>query len=86
MEPVRLFLFPKGPPPQKKILFRPSPHSHTLLTLHFNVILPRGILSGIFPYDYPLKILNSFSISPVLATCLVYYIFFDTIMPMFGED
>jgi len=84
MEPVRLFLFPQDPP--LNILFRHSPHSHTLLTLHFNVILPRGILSGIFPYDYPLKILNLFSISPVLATCLVYYIFLDMIILMLGED
>ena len=78
-----VFVSTRTPP---KILFRSSPHSDTLLTLNFNVILPRGILSGVFPYDYPIKILKSFSISPILATCLVHYIFLDMITLMFGED
>ena len=83
---VRLFFFPKNPHPPTS--YSDPAHILTpyLLTLHLYVILPRGILNGIFPYDHPLKILNSFSISPILATCLVHYIFLDMIILMFGAD
>jgi hypothetical protein len=65
-----------GPYPEPD---QPSPYHPILSKIHFNIIyhLRLGLPSGLFPYDFPTKILYAFRFFHMRDTCSAYPILLD---------